>query len=103
MLILLVEQHVGLMYLGEAIEEWSTCELWWRQVMSGYVIYLVSVVKIIKGGKDIVSDCLSWVGTKFFVCGGVGQVFLNFADVKRGAHEAYPTPLVKWFDDQIWI
>ena len=40
--------------------------------MSGYVIYLVSVVKIIKGGKDIVSDCLSWVGTKFFVCGGVG-------------------------------
>ena len=32
----------------------------------------VSVVKIIKGGKDIVSDNLSWVGTEFFVSGGVG-------------------------------
>ena len=36
--------------------------------MPGYVIYLVSVVKIIKGGKDIVSDGLTWVGTEFFVC-----------------------------------
>ena len=25
-------------------------------------------------------------------------MFLNFADVKGGAHEAYPTPLVEWFD-----
>ena len=40
--------------------------------MLGDVIYLVSVVKIIKGGKDIVSDCLSWVGTEFSVCGGFG-------------------------------
>ena len=40
--------------------------------MPGYVIYLVSVVKIIKGGKDIISDDLNWVGTEFFVCGGVG-------------------------------
>ena len=60
------------MYLGEAIEEWSACGLWWRQVMPGYVIYSVSMVKIIKGGKDIVSDGLSGVGTEFLVCGGVG-------------------------------
>ena len=40
--------------------------------MSGYVIFLVSVVKIIKGGMDIVSDSLSWVGTEFFVCEVVG-------------------------------
>ena len=40
--------------------------------MPGYIIYLMSVVKIIKGGKGIVSDGLNWVGTKFFVCGGVG-------------------------------
>ena len=38
----------------------------------GYVIYLVSVVKIVKVGKDIASDGLSWVRTEFFVCGGVG-------------------------------
>ena len=30
--------------------------LWWRQMMSGYVIYLVSVLEIIKGGKDIISE-----------------------------------------------
>ena len=63
--------------------------------MSGYVIFLVSVVKIIKGGMDIVSDGLSWVGTEFFVCEVVGYVFLNFADVKRGVHEAYPNPFVE--------
>ena len=40
--------------------------------MPGYVIYSVSVVKIIKGGKDIISDSLSWVRIKLFVCGGVG-------------------------------
>ena len=40
--------------------------------MPGYVIYLVNVVKITEGGKDIVSDGLSEVGTEFFVCGGVG-------------------------------
>ena len=40
--------------------------------MSGYVIFLVSVVKIIKGGMDIVSDGLSWVGTEFFVWEVVG-------------------------------
>ena len=39
--------------------------------MPGYIIYSVRVVKIIKGGKDIISDGLSWVGTEFFVCGGV--------------------------------
>ena len=71
--------------------------------MPGYVIYSVSVVKIINGEKDIVSDGLSGVGTEFLVNGGVGQVFLNFADVKRSVHELYPTPLVEWFDDQIWI
>ena len=30
------------------------------------------MVKIIKGGKDIVSDGLTGVGTEFLVCGGVG-------------------------------
>ena len=40
--------------------------------MSSYVIYSVSVIKIIKGGKDIISDGWSWVGIEFFVCGGVG-------------------------------
>ena len=39
--------------------------------MPGYVIYLVSVVKIIKGGKYIISDGFSWVGTEFFVGGGI--------------------------------
>ena len=39
--------------------------------MPGYLIYLVSVAKIIKGQKDIVSDGLSWVGTEFFVCGEI--------------------------------
>ena len=71
--------------------------------MPGYIIYLVSVVKIIKDGKDIISDGLSWVGAEFFVCRGVGQVFLKFADVKGGVHEAYSTPFVEWFDDQTWI
>ena len=37
-------------------------------VRPGYVIYLVSIVKIIKGGKEIVSNGLSWVGITFFVC-----------------------------------
>ena len=68
--------------------------------MPGYVIYLVSVAKIIKGGKYIVSDGFSCVGTEFFVGGGIGQVFLNFADVKGDVHDAYLTPFVKWFDDQ---
>ena len=40
--------------------------------MPGYVIYSVSMVKIIEGGKDIVSDGLSGVGTELLVCGGVG-------------------------------
>ena len=40
--------------------------------MSGYVIFLVSVVKIIKGGMDLVSDGLRWVGTESFICEVVG-------------------------------
>ena len=48
------------------------CELWWRQVMNVYVIYSLSLVKIIKDGKDIVSDGLSWVRTDVFVSEGVG-------------------------------
>ena len=40
--------------------------------MPRYVIYSVSMVKIIKGGKGIGSDGLSGVGTEFLVCGGVG-------------------------------
>ena len=34
---------------------------------------------------------LSWVGVQFFVCGGVGHMFLNFTDIKGGLHEAYST------------
>ena len=40
-------------------------------MMPGYVIHSVDVVKIIKGGKDIISDALNQVGIEFFVCGGV--------------------------------
>ena len=43
-----------------------------------------------KGGRDIILDGLSWVGIKFFLCRGVGYVFLNFTDVKGGVHEALP-------------
>ena len=50
--------------------------------MPGYIIYSVSIIKTIKGEKDIISDDLSWVGIEFFVFGRVGQVFLNFTDVK---------------------
>ena len=67
--------------------------------MPGYIIYSVSVVKIMKGGKDIISDGLSWVEIKFFVCEGVGQVFLSFTDVKGCVHVAYPTLFVEWFDN----
>ena len=41
-------------------------------MIPGDIIYSVSVVKIIKGGKDIISDGLSWVGIDFFLSGGVG-------------------------------
>ena len=67
------------------------------------------VVKIVKGGKNIISDGFSWVRVEFFFSfyGGVGGgggrgvalVFLNFTDVKGGVHEAYSNPFVKWFDD----
>ena len=40
--------------------------------MPGYIIYSVSVIKIIKGGKDIISDGLSWVEVEYFAYGGVG-------------------------------
>ena len=40
--------------------------------MPGYIHYSVSVVKIIKGGKNIISDDLSWAGIEFFVCEEVG-------------------------------
>ena len=40
-------------------------------MMSSYAIYLVSVVKIVKGEKDIISDGLSWVEIELFECGGV--------------------------------
>ena len=83
------------MYLREAIEECNTCGHWWRQVMPGYVIYLVSLVTIIKGGNDIFSYGLSWIGTEFFESRGVDWVFLNFADVKEGVYEAYATPFVE--------
>ena len=37
-------------------------------MVSVFVIYLVDVVKINKGGEGIISDGLSWVGIKFRVC-----------------------------------
>ena len=39
--------------------------------MSGFIIYLMSAVKIIKGEKDTISDGSSWVGIEFLGCGGV--------------------------------
>ena len=39
--------------------------------MPGNVIYSVSAVEIIEGGKDIISYGLSWVRIEFFVCGEV--------------------------------
>ena len=79
------------------------CGLWWRYVMPGYDVYSVSVVKIIKGGKTIISDGLSLVGIELLVCGEIGQVFLNFTDVNGSVHGAYPTHFVESFNDQIQI
>ena len=41
-------------------------------MVSGFVIYSASVDRIIKGGENILSDGLSWVGIELLVCGGVG-------------------------------
>lgn len=41
-------------------------------MVSGFVIYSVGVVKIIKGAEDIISDGFSRVGIEFLVCSGVG-------------------------------
>ena len=76
------------------MEKWSICRLWWRQVKPVYIIYLVSVVKIIKGGNDIVSDGLSWIGTEFFESRGVDWVFLSFAYVKEGVYRHMPLSLL---------
>ena len=54
-------------------------------------------VKIIKGGSFLMASVGSELSSLYVE--GVGQVFLNFADVKGGVHEAYPTPLAKWFHD----
>ena len=40
--------------------------------MNVYVIYSLGLVKIVKDGKDIISDGLSWIRTEFLVCGRVG-------------------------------
>ena len=64
------------MYLREAIEEWSMCGLLWRQVMPGYVIYLMSVVKISKGGNEIVSDGLNWSPLKLEGSTGCSSILL---------------------------
>ena len=40
--------------------------------MPGYDVYSVSVVKIIKGGKTVISDGLSLVGIELLVCGEIG-------------------------------
>ena len=41
-------------------------------MVPGFVIYSVGVVKVIKSGKDIISDGLCWVNGEFLVSGGVG-------------------------------
>ena len=61
------------MDFGKATEEWSTVRIWWDSMVFGCVIYLVGVVKIIKGGENIISDGLSWVSIEFLVCGGVSK------------------------------
>ena len=40
-------------------------------MMSGFVIYSLGAVKVIKGGKDI-SDRLSWAGVEFLMSDGIG-------------------------------
>ena len=67
------------------------------QMMSGFFVYLMGVLKIIKGRKDIISDGLSWVRIEFLVCGGVSQIFFNFAEVKGGVPEAIPLLLLSVF------
>ena len=41
-------------------------------MVSGLVINSVGVVKVIKGGEDIISDGLCWVSVEFLVSGSVG-------------------------------
>ena len=53
----------------KAIEEWSTCIIWWGKMVHGLVIYLVGDVKVI---EEIVSDGLSRVALEFLIGGGVG-------------------------------
>ena len=53
----------------KAIEEWSTCIIWWGKMVYGLVIYLVGDVKVI---EEIVSDGLSRVDLEFLIGGGVG-------------------------------
>ena len=50
----------------------SAYGLWWRLMMPGLIICSVGALKIIKCGKDIISNSLSWVGIEFLICGGVG-------------------------------
>ena len=41
-------------------------------MVSGLVIDSVGVVKVIEGGKNIISDGLCWVCVEFLVSGGIG-------------------------------
>ena len=62
------------MDFGEAIVEWAASKFWLVNLVSGFVIYSLGVVKIIKDGKDIISDGLSWVVIEFLVCGEVSNI-----------------------------
>ena len=42
-----------------------------RVMVSGVVINSAGAVKVIEGGKNIISDGLCWVSVKFLVSGGV--------------------------------
>ena len=67
--------------------------------MPGLVINTTSVVKVIKGGENIISNGLCWVSVKFLVSDGVVQMFLNLVDVKEGVYEVNPAVLIERFDD----
>ena len=91
--------YIEFMDLAEAVEEWSECKLCRGKIISDFVIYLVGVGKNIKGGEHIISDGLNWVEIEFFACGRFGKVFLVFAAVHEGVHEAYPTTFLEWFNN----
>ena len=57
---------------GDAIEEWSVCGLCVGLDIFWFRIYSVGLMEIIKTGKDVISDGLSWVAIGIFLHVGVG-------------------------------